>query len=59
MGAILTASMMLAHLGLTAPAEKIDAAVLQAVRHKKTTQDIGGSLGTREVGEWIAGRLAK
>jgi 3-isopropylmalate dehydrogenase len=58
MGAILTAAMMLAHLGLTSPAEKIDAAVLEAVRQKKTTQDVGGSLGTREVGEWIAKRLA-
>jgi 3-isopropylmalate dehydrogenase len=58
MGAILTASMMLAHLGLTSPAEKIDAAVLAAVQQRKTTQDVGGSLGTREVGDWIAGRVA-
>jgi 3-isopropylmalate dehydrogenase len=58
MGAILTASMMLAHIGLARPAEKIDAAVLEAVRQKKTTQDVGGSLGTREVGEWIASRVA-
>jgi hypothetical protein len=28
--------------------------VLEAVRQKKTTQDIGGSLGTREAGEWIS-----
>ncbi|HET7751822.1 MAG TPA: 3-isopropylmalate dehydrogenase [Terriglobales bacterium] len=58
MGAILTASMMLAHLEQTGPAEKIDAAVLEAVRQKKTTQDVGGSLGTREVGDWIATRVA-
>jgi 3-isopropylmalate dehydrogenase len=58
MGAILTASMMLAHLGLTQPAQRIDAAVLEAVREKKTTQDIGGILGTREVGEWIAAHVA-
>ena len=58
MGAILTSSMMLAHLGLTSAAAKIDAAVLEAVRQKKTTQDVGGSLGTREVGEWIAARVA-
>ncbi|HKU21462.1 MAG TPA: 3-isopropylmalate dehydrogenase [Terriglobales bacterium] len=56
MGAILTASMMLAHLGLAAPAQRIDAAVLEAVRQKRTTQDIGGNMGTREVGEWIAQR---
>ena len=56
-GAILTAAMMLAHLGMTGEAEKIEAAVLEAVRQKKTTQDIGGTLGTREAGEWTAGRL--
>ena len=59
MGAILTASMMLAHLDLAEAAAKIDTAVLEAVRQEKTTQDIGGSLGTHEVGEWIASRVAK
>ncbi len=58
LGAILTAAMMLAHLGLTREAEKIEAVALDAVRQKKTTQDIGGSLGTREAGEWVAGRVA-
>ncbi len=53
-GAILTAAMMLAHLGLVREAEKMEAAVLEAVRQKKTTQDIGGTLGTREVAEWVA-----
>jgi 3-isopropylmalate dehydrogenase len=54
LGAILTAAMMLNHLGFTGEAEKIEAAVLEAVRQKKTTPDIGGRLGTREAGEWIA-----
>jgi 3-isopropylmalate dehydrogenase len=57
-GAILTAALMLEHLGLTAEAGKIEAAVLEAVRQKKTTQDIGGSLGTRDAGGWIAERLS-
>jgi len=57
MGAILTAAMMLAHLGFSDAARKIEAAVLEAVRQKKTTQDVGGSLGTKEVGEWIAQRV--
>src|SRR5512142_1732626 len=47
-GSILTAAMMLAHLGLKSPATKIEDAVLHAVRQKKTTTDVGGSLGTRE-----------
>ena len=57
MGAILTAAMMLAHLGFHDSAAKIEAAVVDAVRAKKTTQDIGGTLGTREVGDWIAGQI--
>jgi 3-isopropylmalate dehydrogenase len=58
LGAILTAAMMLAHLGLTSEAEKIEAAVLEAVRQKRTTQDIGGALGTKEAGEWVADCVA-
>ena len=58
LGAMLTSAMMLAHLGLTHEAEMIEAAVLEAVRQKKTTQDVGGSLGTREAGEWVAKRVA-
>jgi 3-isopropylmalate dehydrogenase len=57
-GAILTAAMMLAHLGLTPEGVRIEAAVLEAVRQKKTTQDVGGSLGTREAGEWIANHVS-
>ncbi len=58
LGAILTAAMMLAHLGLAQEADKIEAAVLEAVQQKKTTQDVGGNLGTREAGEWVAKRVA-
>ena len=54
-GAILSAAMMLEFLGLNAEAERINHAVLESIRQKKTTQDIGGALGTREVGDWIAG----
>ncbi|HWJ48632.1 MAG TPA: 3-isopropylmalate dehydrogenase [Candidatus Udaeobacter sp.] len=57
-GAILTAAMMLRHLEFTKEADRIESAVLEAVRQKKTTQDIGGSLGTREAGEWIVNRLS-
>ena len=57
-GAILTAAMMLEYLGFEAAAGKINAAVVEAVRQKKTTQDIGGDLGTREAGQWIAERVA-
>jgi 3-isopropylmalate dehydrogenase len=53
-GAILTAAMMLADLGFAQEAKRIEQAVLEAVREKKTTPDIGGNLGTREAGDWVA-----
>jgi 3-isopropylmalate dehydrogenase len=58
-GAILTAAMMLAHLGMSKEAAKIEAAVLEAVRQKKTTQDVGGKLGTKEAGEWVAKQVGR
>jgi 3-isopropylmalate dehydrogenase len=57
-GAILTAAMMLRHLGFTRQPDKIEAAVLEAVRQKKTTQDVGGTLGTKEAGDWVAGEVS-
>jgi 3-isopropylmalate dehydrogenase len=57
-GAILTAAMMLEHLGLKREAERIERAVLAAVRERKLTADVGGALGTREVGDWVAERIA-
>lgn len=59
MGAILTSAMMLNHLGFREEAKKIESAVLEAVRQKRTTQDVGGNLGTKEVGQWIASRVAE
>src|SRR5260370_40588639 len=58
-GAILSTAMMLAHLGMAFEAQKIEAAVLEAVRQRKTTADIGGTLGTREAGEWGAHKVSK
>jgi 3-isopropylmalate dehydrogenase len=57
-GAILTAAMMLRHMRFEKEADKIEAAVVEGIRQKKTTQDIGGQLGTREAGEWIVGQVA-
>lgn len=58
MGAILTASLMLEHLGWTEEAARIEEAVRSAVANDRTTSDIGGTLGTREVGSEIAAQLA-
>ena len=57
MGAILTAGLMLEHLGWTEEARRIEAAVRWAVDNDRTTSDIGGRLGTREVGQAIVERL--
>jgi 3-isopropylmalate dehydrogenase len=57
MGAILTAALMLEHLGWTEEARRIEDAVRWAVETDTTTSDIGGKLGTREVGAAIADRL--
>jgi 3-isopropylmalate dehydrogenase len=58
-GAILTAAMMLAHLGMAAESAKIEAGVLEAVRQEKITADIGGTMGTWEAGDWLAERIAR
>ena len=56
-GAILTVGLMLEHLGFRRENELIEQVVIQAIRENKTTQDLGGSLGTRETGEYICKRL--
>jgi 3-isopropylmalate dehydrogenase len=57
MGAILTTAMMLEHLGYPQAARAIEAAVASCVYEDKTTPDVGGNLGTREVGDAIVARL--
>lgn len=57
MGAILTAGLMLTHLGWEEEGRLIEQAVRWAVEAEKTTADVGGRLGTREVGDLVSGRL--
>jgi 3-isopropylmalate dehydrogenase len=56
-GAILTAGLMLEHLGHPAEAAEIERAVVRAVKENKTTQDLGGSLGTKETGDAVCAIL--
>jgi 3-isopropylmalate dehydrogenase len=49
-GAILTAGLLLEHLGFKKQSELIEIAVRRAIREDRTTSDIGGSLGTAEAG---------
>ncbi len=53
-GAILSAALMLGTAGLEREAAAIEAAVLASVRAREGTADVGGVLGTRETGDWIA-----
>ncbi len=54
MGAILSAALMLEYLGLAKEAAAIEAAVRGAVVAGQGTKEIGGALGTRETGDYIA-----
>jgi 3-isopropylmalate dehydrogenase len=59
MGAVLAAGMMLAHLGLTDEARALESAVRAAIAEGKTPAELGGSLGTREIGDWLANSVAR
>ena len=56
-GAILSASMMVEHLGYKEMADAIEGAVESALRTGECTRDLGGSLSTGEVGDAVAKRL--
>jgi len=53
-GAILSAALMLDYLGLKHEAAAIETAVRHAVVGGNATTDIGGRLGTKETGDYIA-----
>ena len=57
MGSILTTSMMLEHLGLNNAARAVESAVIACVKEGKTTPDIGGALGTREVADAVVAKI--
>jgi 3-isopropylmalate dehydrogenase len=56
-GAILSAGLMLDYLGWTAEATAIEAAVREAVVTGNGPGEIGGSLGTRETGDYVAAAI--
>jgi 3-isopropylmalate dehydrogenase len=58
-GAILTAAMLCDHVGWPREGEALRGAIKAALREGKCTADLGGSLGTREAGDWIANHIAK
>jgi 3-isopropylmalate dehydrogenase len=56
-GAVLSAALMLETLGLETEARALEKAVEHTVRTGNVTQDIGGTLGTRETGDYIAAQV--
>jgi 3-isopropylmalate dehydrogenase len=56
-GAILSAALMLETLGRADDAQRIERAVEEAVQAGEVTQDVGGTLGTRDAGDAILRRL--
>jgi 3-isopropylmalate dehydrogenase len=59
LAAILAAAMMLDHLGWVDEAATVRAAVRASVSENQTTSDLGGPLGTREAGDWVAAYITK
>jgi 3-isopropylmalate dehydrogenase len=58
-GAVLASALMLDHLGMSREADRVREAVRVSVRERQTTQDLGGRLGTRETGDWLAARVQR
>jgi 3-isopropylmalate dehydrogenase len=58
-GSVLAVSMMFDYFGWPAEAQTIVAAVRAALREGATPVDLGGSLGTREIGDWLANAVSK
>jgi 3-isopropylmalate dehydrogenase len=56
-GAISSAALMLESLGLAEEAAVIEAAVSKAVREQQVTPDVGGTLGTRQAGDYIEAQI--
>ena len=58
-GAILSAALMLDYLGLKQEAAAIESAVKESVVSQNGTAEIGGTLGTKETGDFIEALICK
>jgi 3-isopropylmalate dehydrogenase len=58
MGAIMSVQMMLSHLGWNEEAVLIETAVQECVRAGQCTDDLGGALGTKQVGAAVCERVS-
>ena len=56
---ILAAKMMLEHFAMQEQAALVEKAVAKAIKEKQATADIGGNLGTKQVGEFVCQTIRK
>ena len=59
LASVLTVGMMLAYLGGPDEEARLEGLVARAIADDRCTRDVGGSLGTTEVGDWVLGELAR
>jgi 3-isopropylmalate dehydrogenase len=59
MGAVLAAAMMFDYFGWSAESQAIESAVRFALREGKTPAELGGSLSTRAIGDFLANQVSK
>jgi len=59
MGAVLSSALMIEDFGWQPEARAIRAVVQAAIRAGQTTPDLGGSSGTRQVGDWLCNELLR
>jgi len=57
--AILSAQLLLEHLGFAQEGRTIESAIMRAIQTNNTTRDLGGKLGTKEVGDFICQEISK
>ena len=57
--ALLSAQLLLEYLGFAEEGQLIEDAVIKAIHSDKTTRDLGGKLGTKEVGDFICEEIVK
>jgi 3-isopropylmalate dehydrogenase len=57
LAAFLTVGLMLDRLGLPVEAARVEDAVRAAIAHDRTTPDLGGTMGTESLGDWIVERV--
>lgn len=57
--ALLSAQLLLEYLGLNEEGKMVEDAVVASIKQNKTTRDLGGNLGTKEVGDFICSEIEK